>query len=79
MKYILNLFRIAIKRAKWFTFNADFYGYYCMQLLGKDVDYLFPGSSYGIFYIFIPQAIYQGIQHWDNESVKYGRHFISLK
>ena len=50
-----------------------------MQPLRKTGNYLFPGPFYGIFYIFIPQAVDQGIQHWDNKCVKYGRHFISLK
>ena len=57
----------------------DCHGYICMQPLRKTGNYLFPGSFYGIFYIFIPQGIDQGIQHWDNKCVKYGRHFISLK
>ena len=57
----------------------DCHGYICMQPLRKTGNYLFPGSFYGIFCIFIPQGIDQGIQHWDNKCVKYGRHFISLK
>jgi hypothetical protein len=40
---------------------------------------MFPCSFYGTFYIFIPQAIDQRIQHWNNECIKYRRHFISIK